>query len=194
MIRIVHRVNTIEGLKKVPPQYGVEVDIRAYKDRLVLHHDPFQAGEDFEEYLKHYRHAFIILNIKEIGTEKAAMDMCHRFGIQNYFLLDVEFPYLYKSTRGEEKQKIAIRYSEAEPIEQALLFSDLVEWVLIDVNTKLPLDADVLAKLKGFKTCLVSPECWSRPEAIAKFQEQMKALNFIPDAVMTDPEYIEQWL
>lgn len=193
MLRIVHRVNTIEDLKKVPPEYGVEVDIRAYKDRLVLHHDSFQIGEDFEEYLKQYKHAFIILDIKEIGTEKAAMELCHRYGIHEYFLLDVEFPYLYKSTRGNEKQKIAVRYSEAEPIEQALLLKGKVEWVWIDVNTKLPLDSATVEKLKGFKTCLVSPECWRRPDDIAKFQEQMRALNFTPDAVMADLEYIDQW-
>ena len=49
---IAHRINTIEELKKVPNEYGVELDLRDYGDKLILQHDPFTDGEKFEEYLK----------------------------------------------------------------------------------------------------------------------------------------------
>ena len=46
---IAHRINTIEELKQVPTEYGVELDLRDFGERLVLQHDPFKDGEDFEE-------------------------------------------------------------------------------------------------------------------------------------------------
>ncbi|SFB91959.1 hypothetical protein SAMN02745150_01316 [Brevinema andersonii] len=38
MLYIQHRVNTIPELELIAHDYGVEVDIRAYQDHLVLHH------------------------------------------------------------------------------------------------------------------------------------------------------------
>lgn len=192
MFKIVHRINTVEKLKNIPPEYGVEVDIRACNDRIILHHDAFKKGEDFEEYLEYYKHAFIILNIKETGIEQRVLDLINKKGITDYFLLDVEFPYIYKSTRNG-KQKIAVRYSEAEPIEQAILLKDLVEWVWIDVNTKLPIDTNIKEQMKGFKTCLVSPECWGRPHDIVVYKKRLQELDFKIDAVMSDWQYIDQW-
>ena len=196
MLKIVHRVNTIECLNAVASEYGVEVDLRTDGNRIIMHHDPFVGGEDFEKYLEHYHHAFIILNIKTTGIERRVVEMVEAKGIYNYFLLDVEFPFIYKVLElGKEPKtsKIAIRYSEAESIDTALRYKGKADWVWIDVNTKLPLDSGIVQKLKGFKTCLVSPECWGRPDDIVNFQEQMKSLHFTPDAVMADAEYIEQW-
>ena len=64
-----HRVNTIEGLKQVNPQYGVEIDIR-HDNRtggLYLNHEP-GTGDDFEEYMKVFAeqgNRFVIFNTKE---------------------------------------------------------------------------------------------------------------------------------
>ena len=44
MHRIIHRVNTVKGLSKVPKDFGVEVDIRSEGKRLIMHHDPFEEG------------------------------------------------------------------------------------------------------------------------------------------------------
>lgn len=66
---ITHRINIIDELKQVPFEYGVELDLRDYGDRLILQHDPFKDGEDFEEYLKHYNHRTMILNIKSERVE-----------------------------------------------------------------------------------------------------------------------------
>ena len=41
---IAHRVNTIEELRKVPKEYGVELDLRDFGERLILQHDPFIDG------------------------------------------------------------------------------------------------------------------------------------------------------
>ncbi|HEY5714762.1 MAG TPA: hypothetical protein VIT68_05415 [Candidatus Gracilibacteria bacterium] len=195
MIKVMHRINTVEALQKIPHEYGVEIDIRAHENgerKLILNHEPFEGGEDFEDFLKAYQHAFIILNIKEAGIESEVLSLCAKYGVKDYFLLDVEFPYIYRSSRVGNRS-IAIRYSEDEPIEQALKYKDKVDWVWIDTNTQLPLDPEIIEQLKGFKTALVCPERWGRPEDIPVYIEQMKSLNFKPDLVMTAAKFVDQW-
>ena len=82
---IAHRVNTIKELKKVPKEYGVEVDLRDFENRLILQHDPFKDGEDFEEYLKYYNHGTIILNIKSESIEHKVIELVKKYNINNYF-------------------------------------------------------------------------------------------------------------
>ena len=109
----------------------------------------------------------------------------------------MEFPYLYKATREKGIRKIAIRYSEAEPIEnlksQIKNGTPLLDWVWIDTNTKLPVDKDLVEKLKQFKTCLVCPERWGRPEDISKYQEKIQKMKFQLNAVMTSLKYARSW-
>lgn len=198
MVKIAHRINTITELENIGREHGVEIDVRTDGNRIVLHHEPFLGGEDFEEYLESYRHAFLVLNIKEAGIENQVIEMLESRGITNYFLLDVEFPYIYRSTHGAEAKvqppaKIAVRYSEAEPIAQALALKGLVEWAWIDTNTTLPLDNKVVEALRGFKTCLVSPDRWGRPEDIPTYKQKMEKLDFQLDAVMVATEYLDRW-
>lgn len=188
----IHRVNTIEKLKTVDPKYGVELDLRVEGDRLILNHEPFEGGEDFEDYLKEFKHASIILNTKEAGAEERILELMKQYNVPHYFFLDVEFPYIYRAARAGVRD-IAMRYSEDEAIETVLNYKDKVDWVWIDTNTKLPLDETVIKQLEGFKTCLVCPERWGRPEDIPAYIEQMKALNFKLDAVMTAQDYVDQW-
>ncbi len=72
-----------------------------------------------------------------------------------------------------------------------LLLKRTVDWVWIDTITRLPITGEIVKKLSGFKTCLVCPGRWGRPEEIPRYQEQMSALGFRPDAVMTDE--VEAW-
>ena len=71
---ISHRVNTKEELLKTPAEYGVELDLRdGLNERIYIQHNPFEAGEDFEEYLKEYHHGTMILNIKSERIEHKAL-------------------------------------------------------------------------------------------------------------------------
>ena len=63
MLKIAHRVNSLERLEQTPQEYGVEMDLHAYEDRLVVHHDPFEEGIDFSDWLNAFKHKFVILNI-----------------------------------------------------------------------------------------------------------------------------------
>lgn len=196
MLIIAHRVNTIAKLKETPVKYGVEIDVRHNNNSgLYLNHDPGE-GESLEEYLKKFKHAFVIFNIKEAGIEQQCLDLAKKYKIpkSKYFLLDVEFPYLYRASRKEGVREIAVRYSEAEPIEMTLAQKGLVDWAWIDTNTKLPLDKIVVKQLKSFKTCLVSPDRWGRPEDILPYRKQIEKLNFPLTAVMVGMEHVDTWL
>lgn len=75
---IIHRVNTIEKLKKADRKYGVEIDIRhdTATGGLYLNHDPGKGG-DFEEYMKIFskqKNRFVIFNTKETGIEERVID------------------------------------------------------------------------------------------------------------------------
>ena len=189
---VAHRINTIAELRSLPETYGAEIDVRAWRNKLILHHDPFQEGEGFEDYLAEYKHGLLVVNIKETGIESEALNALRRCGITNYFLLDVEFPYLYKaSQRGE--RAMAVRFSEVEGLDTVKCFKGLVDWTWIDVNTTLPLDLNSLATLSGFRNCLVSPDLWNRSEEIPIYLKQIKAMGFRPDAVVAKQENLDAW-
>ena len=167
---------------------------------MLLNHDPVddpKKYDDLEEYLKNFHHAFIIFNLKEAGYEERVIALAKKYNITDHFLLDVEFPYLYRASRKDGVRNIAVRFSEAEPIEaveaQIQNGNPLVDWVWIDTNTILPLNEDIVERLKPFKTCLVCPERWGRPEDIVPYIKKMKKLNFKLDAVMTTEKYAKIW-
>ena len=85
MFVIKHRINTIEELISVDPKYGVEIDIRSQNNDLILAHDPFSDGVLFKEWLQHYKHSLIILNIKEEGLEKRILQYMEEFKIKEFF-------------------------------------------------------------------------------------------------------------
>ena len=184
MIKIAHRINTISQLKSVSKEYGIEVDVR-YRDKdLILHHDPFVDGENFDEFLKNFNHRLIILNIKTEGIEDAVINLLKKYDIKNYFFLDLSLPFLIKYAKKGEKN-IAVRFSEYEPLEFILKFKGLVDWVWVDCFNNLPLDDNNYKILKNdFKICLVSPELQGYPvERIREFKTILK--NKPVDAVCT---------
>ncbi|MEW5896152.1 MAG: hypothetical protein AB1668_00535 [Nanoarchaeota archaeon] len=188
MLIINHRVNSIKDLENTPQDYGVEVDIRVYADRLILNHEPFLEGENFEEFLKHYHHSFIIFDIKCEGIERAVINLAEKYKIKKYFLLGVTPPSIFKLI-NQGISKIAVRFSEFESIETCLNLKRKVDWVFVDNLTRLPLEKNAFKILKKyFKICIVSPELLKRDE-IEKTKEILKH-NHV-DAVLTDK--IEMW-
>ena len=180
---IIHRANKLEKLKKIPKDYGLEVDIRSQSGRLILHHDPFCEGMDFEEWLRHYDHKFLILNIKEEGLERSIKTLIDRRGITDYFYVDLSFPFLVRLANTGEKN-IAVRFSEYESLDTCMSLAGKVDWVWVDCFTKFPLDNESYQKIsKHFKICLVSPELVGRKEDIEKIKKQIRSMNI--DAVCT---------
>ena len=151
---IAHRINTVEELKKIPTEYGVELDLRDRGERLILQHDPFKDGEDFEEYLKHYHHGLMILNIKSERIEHRVLELVHKYNVKEYFLLDSSFPMIFLLSNEGEKN-IALRFSELEGLDTILSMKGKVKWVWVDCFTKLPIDNKNFQILKeaGFQLC-----------------------------------------
>ncbi|MEI6809476.1 MAG: hypothetical protein WCN95_12205 [bacterium] len=189
----IHRINTVAGLRSIPVEFGTEIDIRADGSALILNHEPFIGGERFIDYLSEYQHGLLILNIKEAGIEDEVLRLVRERGIPRFFLLDVEFPYIFKASRRSERA-IAMRYSEEESIETVIRYREKVDWVWIDTITRLPLDLETVDVLKGFKTCLVCPERWGRLRDISPYTKAMHTIGFRPAAVMTSMRGAKDWL
>ena len=189
---VAHRINLINELSKVPMKYGCEIDIRSQDSKLILNHEPYLSGDSLVDYLDNYKHGLLVLNIKEAGIEDDVLQLVRERKIPSFFLLDVEFPYLYKASRLGERA-IAVRFSEDEPIELVYNYNKLVDWVWLDTNTKLPIDSNNTTILSSMQTCLVCPERWGRANDIIPYRQSMKSLGFNPNAVMTNLNYIHLW-
>ncbi len=160
-ILVQHRINTIKDLCDTPINYGVEVDIREQNGDLICTHDPFKKGELFKDFLSHFKHKFLIANIKEEGIEKDVISHIKDQKIENYFLLDVTFPYIVKLTK-EGINDIAVRVSDYEPLNLNLIAELGIKWIWLDAFSNFPIEE--LKKIKAsasknkIKVCLVSPE------------------------------------
>jgi hypothetical protein len=193
---IAHRRNTIAELRATPQDCGVEVDVRSQGSRLVIHHDPFQDGESFDDWIADYRHGTLILNVKEEGLENALQVRMAERGIDDYFFLDQSFPFLLKTVnRGE--RRCAVRVSEYESLDTALALSGQVEWVWVDSFSRFPLDRERWVALReaAFRMCVVSPELLGRPAEpeIRALRRQFVAWGDEPDAVCTKLAMRSAW-
>lgn len=191
---IAHRINTVEELKKIPTEYGVELDLRDRGERLILQHDPFKDGEDFEEYLKHYHHGLMILNIKSERIEHRVLELVHKYNVKEYFLLDSSFPMIFLLSNEGEKN-IALRFSELEGLDTILSMKGKVKWVWVDCFTKLPIDNKNFQILKeaGFQLCLVSPELQKRESDLADYKDYLHREGVLFDAICTKVYNFSKW-
>lgn len=194
---ISHRRNTLEELKQTPEKYGVEVDIRSYGEKLIIHHDSCVAGNSFEEWVSEYKNNTLILNVKEEGLEERIIQLMEKYEIEDYFFLDQSFPFLVKwSNSGVHRA--AVRVSEFESVETALTLAGKVDWVWVDCFTHFPLSPEESQRLKqaGFKLCLVSPELQGRDaeKEIPELIQLLEELEILPEAVCTKrPDLWEKW-
>jgi hypothetical protein len=195
---ICHRVNKIEELKKIDKIFGVEIDIRddLLTNKLILAHDPFVYGDSFEEYLKLYSNQTLILNIKSERVELKCLELLNKYNISKYFFLDSSFPLIYLLNTKYQNNKIASRYSEFELIELSENIKDMIEWIWIDCFTKLPLDKNIMERIKRInkKICIVSPELQSQKEKIKLYRRQLLDNDIIPDAICCKEYNIYEWI
>tara|TARA_B100000886_G_scaffold307078_1_gene239893 strand:+ start:47171 stop:47767 length:597 start_codon:yes stop_codon:yes gene_type:complete len=189
---IQHRRNKIDLLISTPNNFGVEIDIRTYKNRLIIHHDPCCEGIDFEEWLKFYNNGTLILNVKEEGLEKMLLNILEKNNIEKFFFLDQSFPFLIKTSKQGEK-RCAVRFSEYESLETVLNLKGLIDWVWVDFFNKFPLDNESFIKLKDhqFKICLVSPELQGFGEnKLIALKRTLRNQKINVDAVCTKYPYL----
>ncbi len=190
MLLIKHRVNTLQDLLQVPRDQGIEIDVRDYDGEMRCAHDPFTSGEALQHLLDGYAHAFAIFNVKADGLEPRIMQLAKEMGITSYFFLDCANPTLVKLAQSGFS-RIAVRYSEYEPLEFALAFSGKAEWIWVDCFSVLPLNSSSYERLRRwFKICIVSPELQGHSRSrIGEFRQILQDLPV--DAVCTD--FPEDW-
>ena len=169
MLIIKHRLNTIRKLEKLNYDYGAEIDIRSYKQDIIISHDPFKKGEKLIEWLKNFKHKFIVFNIKEEGLEFQLQKLLIKFNIKEFFLLDQSFPFYVKNIKTFGK-KSSIRISEFEGIGRAIKLRKFTSWLWIDHFSKFPLSNENIKTLNSlnFKFCVVSPELISEVNLLKK--------------------------
>lgn len=193
---IAHRINTAEQLRELDSRYGVELDLRdALSGRIYIQHNPFEPGEDFEDYLKEYHHGTIILNIKSERIELKTLELLKQYNIQRYFFLDSSFPMIKLLTDMGEKQ-IALRFSELEGMDTIRNMAGKVNWVWVDCFTRLPIDQSSYRELKGmgYQLCMVSPELEGQPEKIEVYRTRLAEQGIYMDAVCSKIQHVGKWL
>jgi hypothetical protein len=185
---IAHRRNKISELQATPTEYGIELDLRSQGQDIIIHHDPYVQGARFDDWLEHYRHGTLILNVKEEGLEERLINMMKTRQIEDYFFLDQSFPFLIKWS-GKGEHRCAVRVSEFESIDTALTLAGRIDWVWVDCFTRFPIDGAQASRLQqaGFKLCLVSPELQGREaeQAIPALRALLKAQHINAEAVCT---------
>ena len=179
-----HRVNTVAELSALNTALGTELDLRSTLDRIVLNHEVFEDGDDFKDYLAAYRHNTCILNTKTDGLEDTLIGMMEEHELDNYFFLDTTIPTTVKYIRKNFK-KIAVRFSEYEPLSFVQQYEGKIDWVWVDCFTKNILDRKAYEYLKPhFKICIVSPELQAHPlEWVESFKADFQGFEL--DAVCT---------
>jgi hypothetical protein len=189
VIPIVHRVNSIEKLNSTPKELGVEVDIHAFKNELVITHDAYLDGENFEHWVKNFDHKLAVLNVKEEGIEFDVNNLMRKYELDNYFILDIPVPALIRFISATQETKVAARISLYESFDCALKLASKIDWVFVDLfENKFPITANEFNILKdvGLNVCVVSHELWARPEqSLRELSDFFSANKIKPDAILT---------
>ena len=159
---IAHRINRIERLERTPVRFGVEVDVRSSGRDLILRHEPGANGVRFADYLRRYRHRFLVANVKCDGIEIETVRLLRRHRVRDFFLVDLAMPAIVRLVAAGER-RFAARLSEFESAESVAVLRGKAEWVWIDGFTRWPAFGPRARRvLRGFRRCLVSPELHGR--------------------------------
>jgi hypothetical protein len=195
---ICHRINTLNELLEIPTIFGVELDIRDdYQTKtIILSHDPFNSGEQFDSYLKDYKHKTLILNIKSERTELQCIELMKQYNIQDYFFLDSNLPMIYLLNQKYNNTNIACRFSEFESFENYLLQTNMISWIWIDSFNNLPINKHIynIIKTDLKKICIVSPDLHNESNKIKDYRNYIINNQIIPDAICCKIYNIINWI
>ena len=191
-----HRINSLDKLKNVDKNYGVEIDIRDYKSDLILSHDPFPKKIVYlKEYLPFLKGRNIIANIKSERVEKMFVEMKNKLATNSeYFFLDSSFSMI--SNFGII-YNFASRFSEFESLDTSikLVENSLVKWLWIDTFFSFPINKGNINKINSLevKKCFTSPDLLGRENQIPAYAKLIKNFNLKIDAICCKNENISLW-
>jgi hypothetical protein len=159
-----HRINSLHALEQVPSDLGIELDLRSERDRIVVTHDPFTDGPALDEHFARIGPRPCIFNVKCEGIEERVLAAAREHGVSDFFFLDLSIPAAMKLVRAGEK-RLAVRWSEVEPIEAVLAWEGRASWVWVDCFTRYPGSLEDWERVgRSFRICLVSPELQKHDE------------------------------
>ena len=189
-----HRVNKKNALEQTSPEFGVEIDLRTYSDKLILSHDPFTSGELFQDWLSVWKGQPLILNVKEDALEVAILEILDKHGITDFFFLDQSYPSIRRLI-AMGITKVATRVSDYEDLTTALKSGS--DWVWLDsfsASWDYLMEATKSIAENGQKSCLVSPELQriDPSEELSRLKILIQENNLKIDAVCT--KIPESWL
>lgn len=193
MVKIIaHRVNTLKNLTKLNNDiFGIETDLRYYKNKLILSHDPNTKGDKFDKFLKKTKKT-IFLNIKSSGILK---DIIRLVKNKNVFFLDIsfsEFDFLFKINLSN---KILLRFSCYENFDLSNKYMKKIKWIWYDYFNNIKISIKHYRYFKKFnkKICLVSPDLLGKKNDILKYINYLNKNKIIIDAVCVKQENIKIW-
>ena len=153
-----HRINAIADLQRLPLDVGLEFDLRSDGEEVLVTHDPFTRGPTIEQFFPHIGARPCIFNVKCEGIEARVLELAKQHNISDFFFLDLSVPAAWKLAQQGET-RLAVRWSEVEPLEAALAWQGRAQWLWIDCFTRYPGTlADWRRLAQHFKLCVVSPE------------------------------------
>ena len=192
---IAHRINTVEELRGLNRRCGVELDLRDNLDgRIYISHNPFEPGDDFEDYLREYHHGLMILNIKSERIEHRVLELLSKYEVSRYFFLDSSFPMIKLLTDMGEHH-IALRFSELEGLDTIRNMAGKAEWVWVDCFSRMPLNRESYREIRklGYKLCFVSPDLVGQAERIEAYRRQLEQEQVVLDAVCAKIYNMNRW-
>ena len=154
--------NTLNAFEKAfKSGYGVETDLRDYREKLVISHNV--ANEDcvgLEDFFWLYQTCHskspLALNVKADGIQVLLEPLLKKYNIVNYFLFDMSIPELVVNanrklrfyTRNSDVEKECVLYSKANGVWLDAFYDE--NWLTEKVITQ--------HVKHGMKVCIVSPE------------------------------------
>ncbi|WP_193197646.1 hypothetical protein [Nostoc sp. MG11] len=167
------RENNLSACKEcLDLEFGLELDVRTYKNKLYAKHDPVtseqtQSWTEIVEVIRNYPQLTIAINIKDTGNENALIKSICQLNLLKVFLFDLELVVgienynslasVYKNLNS--KLEIAIRVSDkGETLERAIESTSNVVW--LDEFDNFWLSQQVIQKLSvaGKKVYAVAPD------------------------------------
>lgn len=150
--------------------FGIELDIRDCRGRIVVSHDlPSGKEKGFEIILKEltrelgFKKALLAVNIKSDGLENKLASLFKKYKIQkNSFVFDMSIPSQYIFSQFYKKVYFASRYSD---IEKNPVLYQAAKWIWLDELEKPWINNKVIIRhvKNGKLVCIVSPELHKRP-------------------------------
>ena len=193
MVKIIaHRVNTLKNLTKLDNDiFGVETDLRYYKDKLILSHDPNAKGDNFNKFLKKTNKT-IFLNIKSSGILKNIISLVKN---KNVFFLDISFSEIDHLFKLNLSKKILLRFSCYENFDLSNKYMKKIKWIWFDYFNDLKISIKNYKYFKKYnkKICLVSPDLLGKKKDILKYIKYLNKNKIIIDAVCVKQENIKIW-